>query len=91
VLLLSVVTRFLGAARNVTTVLLIVPGHPGVTHELKVPAYPFLFAEVARVHMAAPHPDRRSPTSSSARRRPELQRLVVNLDAVIVVVMIVQA
>ncbi|BBF94475.1 SLC13 family permease [Blastochloris tepida] len=46
-LLLQVVTAVLSALLdNVTTVLLIVPVTLAVTRELKVPAYPFLFAEI---------------------------------------------
>jgi Na+/H+ antiporter NhaD/arsenite permease-like protein len=45
--MLSVVTAVLSAfLDNVTTVLLIAPVTLGVTRELDVPAYPFLFAEV---------------------------------------------
>lgn len=46
-LLLQVVTALLSALLdNVTTVLLIVPVTLAVCRELKVPAYPFLFAEI---------------------------------------------
>jgi Na+/H+ antiporter NhaD/arsenite permease-like protein len=46
-LLLQVVTALLSALLdNVTTVLLIVPVTLAITRELKVPAYPFLFAEI---------------------------------------------
>src|SRR5690349_10582473 len=46
-LLLSIVTAVFSALLdNVTTVLLIVPVTLVITRELKVPAYPFLFAEI---------------------------------------------
>ncbi|WP_210247304.1 sodium:proton antiporter [Blastochloris sulfoviridis] len=46
-LLLQLVTAVLSALLdNVTTVLLIVPVTLAITRELKVPAYPFLFAEI---------------------------------------------
>src|SRR5215213_10800895 len=46
-LLLQVVTAVLSALLdNVTTVLLIVPVTLAITRELKVPPYPYLFAEV---------------------------------------------
>src|SRR5215217_556584 len=46
-LLLQVVTAVLSALLdNVTTVLLIVPVTLAITRELKVPAYPYLFAEI---------------------------------------------
>jgi Na+/H+ antiporter NhaD/arsenite permease-like protein len=45
--MLSIVTALLSALLdNVTTVLLIAPVTLGVTRELEIPAYPFLFAEV---------------------------------------------
>jgi Na+/H+ antiporter NhaD/arsenite permease-like protein len=45
--LLQLATALLSAfLNNVTTVLLIVPVTLAITRELKVPAYPFLFAEI---------------------------------------------
>src|SRR5262249_59990822 len=46
-LLLSICTAVLSALLdNVTTVLLVVPVTLAITRELKVPPYPFLFAEI---------------------------------------------
>ncbi len=93
-LLLSVVTAVFSALLdNVTTVLLIVPVTLAITHELKVPAYPFLFAEVLASNIGGTATLIGDPPNILIGSAAGLSfnDFVVNLTPVIVVVMIVQA
>jgi Na+/H+ antiporter NhaD/arsenite permease-like protein len=93
-LLLSIVTAgFSALLDNVTTVLLIVPVTLAITRELKVPPYPFLFAEIFASNIGGTATLIGDPPNIIIGSAANLSfnDFVVNLTPVIVVVMAVQA
>ncbi|MBV8169830.1 MAG: ArsB/NhaD family transporter [Alphaproteobacteria bacterium] len=93
-LLLSIVTAMFSALLdNVTTVLLIVPVTLAITRELKVPAYPFLFAEVLASNIGGTATLIGDPPNIIIGSAAHLSfnDFVVHLTPVIVAVMVVQA
>src|SRR5437764_2637642 len=92
--MLSVVTAVVSAfLDNVTTVLLIAPVTLGVTRELAVPAYPFLFAEVFASNIGGTATLIGDPPNILIGTQVGLtfNDFVVHLTPVILVVMIAQA
>src|SRR3954452_20543617 len=93
-LLLQVVTAVLSALLdNVTTVLLIVPVTLAITRELKVPPYPYLFAEVFASNIGGTATLIGDPPNILIGTQAGLSfnEFVVHLTPVIIVVMIAQA
>src|SRR4051812_35730256 len=93
-LLLQVVTAVLSALLdNVTTVLLIVPVTLAITRELKVPPYPYLFAEVFASNIGGTATLIGDPPNILIGSLAGLSfnQFVVQLSPVIVVIMAVQA
>ena len=93
-LLLQICTAVLSALLdNVTTVLLIVPVTLAITRELKVPPYPFLFAEVFASNIGGTATLIGDPPNILIGSLADLSfnQFVIHLTPVIVVVMAVQA
>jgi Na+/H+ antiporter NhaD/arsenite permease-like protein len=92
--LLQIVTAVLSAfLDNVTTVLLIVPVTLAVTKQLKVPPYPFLFAEIFASNIGGTATLIGDPPNIliGSLAGLDFNKFVYNLTPVIIVVMIVQA
>src|SRR5829696_7079697 len=93
-IMLQLVTAALSALLdNVTTVLLIVPVTLSITRELKVPPYPYLFAEVFASNIGGTATLIGDPPNIliGSLAGLDFNAFVVNLTPVIVVVMAVQA
>src|SRR6266446_4862638 len=93
-LILSLTTAVLSAfLDNVTTVLLIAPVTLAVTRELKVPPYPFLFAEVFASNIGGTATLIGDPPNILIGSQAGLtfNQFVIHLTPVIIVVMLVQA
>ena len=92
--LLQITTAVLSAfLDNVTTVLLVVPVTLAITKELKVPPYPFLFAEIFASNIGGTATLIGDPPNILIGSQVDLDfnAFVVNLAPVIVVIMVVQA
>ena len=92
--LLQITTAVLSAfLDNVTTVLLVVPVTLAITKELKVPPYPFLFAEIFASNIGGTATLIGDPPNILIGSQVDLDfnAFVINLTPVIVVVMVVQA
>ncbi len=91
---LQITTAVLSAALdNVTTVLLIVPVTIAITRDLKVPAYPFLFAEIFASNIGGTSTLIGDPPNILIGSRADLgfDQFITQLGPIILVVMAVQA
>jgi Na+/H+ antiporter NhaD/arsenite permease-like protein len=92
--LLQITTAVLSAfLDNVTTVLLVVPVTLAICQKLKVPAYPFLFAEIFASNIGGTATLIGDPPNILIGSQVGLSfnQFVINLTPVIIVVMVVQA
>jgi Na+/H+ antiporter NhaD/arsenite permease-like protein len=92
--LLQITTAVLSAfLDNVTTVLLMVPVTIAITHELEVPAYPYLFAEIFASNIGGTATLIGDPPNIliGSQVGLDFNAFVIHLSPVIIVVMVVQA